>query len=581
MAAAFLKCGIIPTVNEPSLDQLRELLDRLEAEPADAIESDTVECKGWDPAPAARERQLRELRETVVCLANARGGVILLGVADRKRSRLAAIQGAGRLDPLELRRRIYDGTSPHILVDVEELVEPEGRLLVVRVPRGLPPHTTSEGVGKIRVGKDCQPLTGAELARLLTQGGRRDPSAEPIPGTSIAELDEEVLKRLRRQVEAEGQSPELVRLPDVDLLGALGLLVGGECTLAALLLLGGVGALRRWVPGHEVLFFHFRSDTSYDVRRDLRGPILVVLDRLQELFEAHLAVAPFQADLFLELHVPDLPRWTAREAVINALVHRDYFLRQPVQIELRRDRTVITSPGGFLGGVTPENLLRHAPVRRNSLLAETLQQLGLVNRAGLGVDRIYEELLSWGKGLPRYEADESHVALTLPTRTHEPFARFVADQRRQGRSLALDDLIVLRAVVERGAIDRWSAAKVLQLPDPDHAAGRLVTLREQGYLKPHGRGRGTSYSLVPSLEDRLRGSAVADLEAEIDRESVRLRLLTVLRKRGRLTNSDVRRLGGLSRDEALRLVQRLRAEGLVTLVGRGRGAHYVAGPGLR
>lgn len=574
-----LECGIILPVL--SLADIRQLLDRLDVGPADAIESETVECKGWDLAAEAKERQLRELRETVVCLANARGGVILLGIADRKRSRRDAIHGIGELDHRELRRRIYDGTSPHILVDVEELVEPEGRVLVVRVPRGLPPHTTSEGVGKLRVGKDCKPLTGAELGQLFAQGGQRDPSAEALAGSALSDLDEDALRRLRRQLEAEGHSPELARSSDVDLLSALGLLVDGECTLAAVLLLGRAAALRRWAPGHEVLFFHFRSDTSYDVRRDLRGPILQVLDRLQELLEAHLTVAPFQADLFLELHVPDLPRWTAREAVLNALVHRDYFLRQPVQIELRRDRTVISSPGGFLGGVTPENLLRHAPVRRNPLLAETLQQLGLVNRAGLGVDRIYEELLSWGKGLPRYEADESHVELTLPTRTHEPFARFVAEERRQGRSLALDDLIVLRAVVERGSVDRWSAAKVLQLHDADEAAARLVSLREQGYLKPRGRGRGTSYSLVQHLSERLRGGDAADLELEIDRENVRLRLLTVLRKRRRLTNADVRRLGGLSRDEALRLIQQLRSEELVTLVGRGRGAHYIAGPALR
>lgn len=52
--------------------------------PADAIESETLECKPWDPHPSARDSQLRELRETVVCLANRRGGIILLGVADRK-----------------------------------------------------------------------------------------------------------------------------------------------------------------------------------------------------------------------------------------------------------------------------------------------------------------------------------------------------------------------------------------------------------------------------------------------------------------------------------------------------------------
>lgn len=130
---------------------LQDLLARLDGEPADAIESEVVECKTWDPSPQARKKQIRNIRETVVCLANRRGGTLLLGIEDRKRTRSEAIVGVGGLDAEALRREIYRGTSPPILVEVEELPEPEGRVLAILVPRGLPPHTTTEGVGKLRV----------------------------------------------------------------------------------------------------------------------------------------------------------------------------------------------------------------------------------------------------------------------------------------------------------------------------------------------------------------------------------------------------------------------------------------------
>src|SRR5574341_1586409 len=133
-----------------SLAEIRALLQRLEGEPADAIESETVECKAWEAPARPFDSLVREVREAVVCLANARGGTIILGVADRKRTRREAIHGVGTLDIGDLRRRIYDGTEPRILVDIDELIEPEGRLLIIHVPRGMPPHTTSEGVGKIR-----------------------------------------------------------------------------------------------------------------------------------------------------------------------------------------------------------------------------------------------------------------------------------------------------------------------------------------------------------------------------------------------------------------------------------------------
>ena len=555
-----------------SIRELRVLLSRLDGEPADAIESETLECKPWDPA--SREASIRELRETVVCLANRLGGVILVGVADRKRTRADALQGVpSSLDITDLRKRVYDGTAPPILVDIEELVEPEGRLLVVRVPRGIPPHTTSEGVGKIRVGKECKPLTGPELSRLLFSGGQRDLTAEPALGATLADLDPDATRQLQRILAGEGGKPDLARQPADELLANLGLVRDGQVMLAAILLLGRSPALARWLPQHEVIFLRFKTQTRYDARHDFKGPLLGVLDALERVFAAHLKITTAEGHGFGELEVPDLTWWAAREAVLNALVHRDYFLRQSVQIEVHADRVVVSSPGGFVGGVTPANVLRHPPVRRNPLLAGVLQTVGLVNRAGLGVDRIYEELLKLGKAPPRYEADESHVRLVLPTRTHVPFARFVAGETTGGRRLDLDDLLLLRAITDRGSLDRWSATEALQGLE-EEAAEKLVSLRERGYVVPHGRGRGTAYRLERRLSDSLRGAIETNRDMPLEDEAVRLRVQTVLAERGRLTNAEIRRLSGYSRMEVLRLVRSLREEGLLELEGRGRGAHY-------
>lgn len=557
-------------------DEIRALLGRLDGEPADALESETLECKSWNPDH--RDACIRDIREAVVCLANARGGVILVGIADKRRSRKDALHGVGALESNELRRKIYDGTEPHILVEIEDLVESEGRLLVVRVPRGMPPHMTTEGVGRIRVGKECKPLTGSELARLFLLGGQRDVTAERLPGATLADLDPDLVRALQRDVEA--QRPDIGRLDPEALLDHLELVRDGEVTLAAVLLVGRSTALARWAPQHEVIFVRYRTPTKYDVRHDLRGSILAVLDALERVLKTHLLVGTVDAGGFRELTIPDVSWFAAREAVLNALVHRDYFLRQAVYVELREQRIEISSPGGFAAGVTPDNVLRHPPVRRNPLLARALQEAGFVNRAGLGVDRIYEELLRLGKGLPKYEADEGHVRLRLPTKTHAPFARFVAEEARAGRALDVDDLIVLRSAVDRGLVDRWSAAERLQLPE-EQAADRLVSLRERGYLLARGRGRGTSYRLARHLSDLLRGRDATDLEVPLDDEAVSLRVQAVLGERGRLTNADVRRLSGCSRMEVVRLMNVLREGGLVELAGRGRGAHYVPGPKLR
>jgi ATP-dependent DNA helicase RecG len=558
----------------PTLSELRTLLRQLDGQPADAIESETVECKPWQAESQHFADQAKKLRESVVCLANARGGVILLGIEDRRRTRRDAIHGVGALPADRLRKAIYDGTDPHVLVDCEELIEPEGRVLALFVPRGLGTHTTSEGVAKIRVGKDCQPLTGSMLAQRLGAGTQLDYSAQIVGGASMGDLDPDALKQYQRILATEGRKPELGRQEPRELLENLGLVQDGQVTLAAVLLLGRSPALARWAPQHELIFLRYVSRTRYDVRHNLKGPILKVLDRIQELLEAHAKLSTHAAGSLGELTTPDLSWWTAREGVLNALVHRDYFLRQSIYVELREGRVEITSPGGFIGGVTPKNVLRHPPVRRNPLLAASLESAGLVNRAGMGVDRIYEELLRAGKSLPRYEADEGSVRLVLPTETHAAFARFVAEERRAGRELGLDDLILLRGVAERGQIDRWSAAEDLQCGEAE-GANALVSLRERGYLTPRGRGRGTAYSLARSFSELIRGEQATLEGLDLDTAAVSLRVQAILRERGRLTNADVRRISGYSRTDALRLVRTLQTEGVLRMEGRGRGAHYV------
>src|SRR5258708_552104 len=99
--------------------------------------------------------------EYAVCMANAEGGVVVFGVADKMRGRSAAVQGAKNYDLDTWRRGVYDSTRPNLTVSVEELTVPEGtgKLLVLRIPKGTnPPYGTTQGLFKKRVGKNCMPL---------------------------------------------------------------------------------------------------------------------------------------------------------------------------------------------------------------------------------------------------------------------------------------------------------------------------------------------------------------------------------------------------------------------------------------
>lgn len=554
-------------------EEIREMLKRLDGEPADALESEYLEFKSGNAQGSEVRRQSRAIRESAVAFANAHGGNLVLGVADGKRTRSDAIVGVHRIEISDIQRDIYDGTDPHITVDVEEVIEPEGRLLIVKVPSSNQLVTTTDGIARIRVGKESKPLTGSNLAQLLVSRGTTDSTAQIVNGVDLDVIDPSEINRMREIIRAQGAAPGLNGLADAKLLEALGLAEGRRVNVAAILLLGYKSAVIRYVPQHELIISRFREATTYDFRKDLREPLLKTLDEVRDFIDANVGLATIEVAGFHHIEIPEISIEVIREAVLNALVHRDYFISGSVYISMYPDRVEISNPGGFIGDVTPENVLRHAPVRRNGLLANVLQSIGLVNRMGLGVDRIFEETLRGGKGLPRYEADIATVKLTLPTVVHQGFARFVAEQGLSGERLELEDLMIMRSLMTRVELNRWSAAELLQVDETD-AAERLAALNALGLLEVRGRGQGSAYSLGRQFASwgRIEPDESAGI---IDARRARVLVLQTITERGSITNSVVREITGYGRNQTVALMREMRDEGLVELRGRARGAHYV------
>jgi ATP-dependent DNA helicase RecG len=556
-------------------DSLQKELHRLEDETADDLESEVLEFK---TRPRGRDELKRWLVDMAVCFANQRGGCLVVGVADRVRGRDKAILGIGDVSYRGLERDVYSATDPHILIELEELILPEGTLLAAHVPKGIPPHTTSAGVASIRIGDTCQPLTGTNLARMIGSSGEVDLSAAPVEGATLQHLDPGALEAARRLLRAQPGLSALAEESDSDLLEAMGLKIGDDFSQASLLLFGSEAAISRFLPQHEITILRYVSSTRYDQRADLRGPLLLEFERIEDSLAAATSLRTIQPKGFAQLEIPTLSWEVAREAILNAVAHRDYFVRQAIIVAIHGDHVEITSPGGFLGGISPANVLRHPPVHRNELLARALQRLGLVNRVGLGVDRIFEGLLRTGGRPPTYAADEISVSLTLPLGGSDEFAAWVVEYERDNEPLSLDDLIALRHVVDAGSIGRTSGAEALQISEGD-AGNHLSDMRSRGLLVARGRGRAASYGLPRPLSERLRGKALTDADRPLEAEGVRLRILTLLKERKRLTNAEIRDFSGYSRQQVLGVEKKLEEEGLIEIKGHGRGAHIVLAPG--
>ncbi|MBD3236776.1 MAG: AAA family ATPase, partial [Candidatus Eisenbacteria bacterium] len=363
-----------------STTEIRELLDELELHPADDFEAQDLDFKQWDDS--SLDKAIRTVVDWAVCMANGGGGTVVFGIADKCTGRTNAILGVPpEIEIHRLQQAVYDRTDPKLTPTFEEVRVPEGtgRLLVMQVHPGLPPYTDTRGRGTIRVGKDCKPLTGTLRRKIAVETGESDFTATTISGVPDRSLSAAAMEQLRDAAHRERASAELLALPDLDLMAALGVLRKGKLTRAAVLLAGRAEALQEHVPAYVWTHLRMRTTTEYTDRADGRDATPIALSRILDRILADNPIQTVRQGLF-HFEYRTYPEIALREVLLNAFCHADYRLASPVLVKQYTDRIEVSNPGGFIGGVTPDNILHHQPVSRNPCLMDALVRLRLVNR---------------------------------------------------------------------------------------------------------------------------------------------------------------------------------------------------------
>lgn len=557
------------------------LLDRLEEVPADELEGQTLDFKEWDTR--SKEKALDVLVEMAVCMANGGGGTVVFGVRDKAVGRAQAIVGVPpEIDVNILARTVYDETDPKLTPEFENLPVPEGtgRLLLMHIRGILKPYTTTAGLGKIRVGKDCMPLTGSQRAKILVETGESDFTAQAVevpPENLISPAAMEILRAVARQENAPG---DLLAKTDLDLLGALDLIRGGRLTRAGVFLGGSENAIGRHLPNY--LWTHLRmvSDTDYQDRADGRQALPLTLEAIESRINADNPISTVEHGLY-HFEYRAYPARALREALMNALCHLDFGLASPVLVKQYSGRLEIANPGGLIGGITPANILHHAPVARNPALVSALARLRLVNRSNLGVGRMFEAMLIEGKEPPTIEDRGGIVRVCfLCQEVSAPFRAFIAEQGKAGRILSVTELLVLRHLLAHAEADTAALAALAQR-DEDDMLGLLDRMaRVDGFIERGGSGRGTWWRIAAHLHRELAGPGHPERDSRIDWEAAKTRVLSILMIRARqdeagLSNEDIRVITHLDRAQVKRLMRELRQDHPeIQPPGLGRGAAY-------
>jgi len=517
-------------------------------------ESMVVEFKQQLPRPS-------RLQEPLVAFANSRGGTVVVGVSDRRPRQVVGV--AWSQDLAEQIQEAARSTQPPLRVEVGYQVVGGREVAFVEVPsveRGW--VQTSDGRLLVRAGPTNRALVGQELLRFVRERAADPVEDEPIQGVDLDELRHDLLRQFIRSRLGRSRVNLASTARDLGLLTT-----DGRPRLATLLVFGRNPQERNRRFGIVVARFEGPVDGSARLRdrHQLVGPLpSLVAEADRRIYDEMRRDAVVRG--LVREEVPEYPPVALREALVNAVGHRDYSLRgTAVEVRLYDDAVEVESPGTLAGYVTVDNL-REAQYSRNERIMDALQRLGLVEEAGQGIDRMIAEMEDALLAPPEFE--ERSASFVVRLRGGSVFA---AEDRlwvsRFGRlDLSADAKVALVFARRWGAITNEQLRRLRPL-DRQTSRITLQDLVARGLLEAFGRGRGTGYRL-----------ADADLEARAT-ASLGEQLRTVLnhaRRTGVVVNSDVRGLLGVDASSARSILEELVLRGLLVSEGERRGRRYLA-----
>lgn len=339
----------------------------------------------------------------------------------------------------------------------------------------------------------------------------------------------------------------MLELPDIEFLQGLEALRDGQVTHTGMLLFARREVLTSRCPQAQFHYVLHEGETGV-ARNDIDHlPLLEAVERMDQVFQGPLNPEEEMDIGLFKLRIPRFPLEGVREGILNALTHRDYQHPGEVLVRHSSHELVITSPGGFMDGVTPENILRHEAVPRNRTLANALVKLRLVESSGIGRRRIFRSALMYGKRRPEYQTDGFAVTLRLFNReTHQTLARLVAELGAQGTEVGLDQLLILDALMERPYVDANQAGQVLQLTkDESRMVLEAMCDQSPSLLERKGHTATATFYLAKGLAKSLKGKAAYTRTRGLNPVRYAELVREYLRDHRRIRNSEVRELLGL------------------------------------
>jgi ATP-dependent DNA helicase RecG len=438
---------------------------------------------------AMPEPEPQLLAETLVALANSDGGTILIGVDEAGQA-----TGEAYADEVEeaLRAALRE-CRPPVVVRWHEAAAEEGVAFAIVVPRSSELHSLTDGRVLVRAGKENRPLGGEQIRQLAATKSTADFESESAPGARREDFDDEVIAEFVAKWEERHHRERTGSVDDLLLeVGALN--EDGQPTITGVLLFARNP--QAFLPQSGLTFVKFvgtlpRSETGqpgYGRREEIGGPLARIVQRTWEVVGEEMRIGAVVKGLEREERT-EYPVSAVREALVNAVAHRDYRLGgRRIEVRMFVDRMEIVSPGGLPGFITVDNIVEEH-FSRNPRIVSGLYQWGYIEELGLGVDLMIEEMVRAGHPPPKFKDTPYSFTVTLyNVRERAPQPSWTRTMNeRQAKALAY--------VQESGRITNREYRELCPDVSAETLRLDLVDLVDRGILLKIGAKKGTYYIL--------------------------------------------------------------------------------------
>lgn len=468
-------------------------MDLTEVERLAALgESDTLEFK-------KTTGELEGACNTLCGFLNVRGGTVLIGVTDGGR-----VVGQDVSEQTEIKvSECLRGFEPPAPIASSIIPVGKGHRNVIAMqatPTGEYLPFTFRGRPYQRIGTVTSQMPQDRYRQLLLERAHALQRWEnaPTPGISVSDLDQEEIQTTLQVGRTSGRLLDAATDSPADVLDRLGLRADGQILNAAVVLFG-----REFLPSYpqcqlRMARFVGKEKTEFLDNRQIHGNGFDLLEEAISFLQRHLPVAGrIQPGLLERLDEPLFPFEALREALVNAICHRDYSRAGgAVSLAIYDDRLEIWSDGTLPFGLTVEDLRRdHTSRPRNPLIAETFYRRGLVERWGRGTQKIIELCVRAGQPEPEFLEQGGAVGVRFLPSGYVPPLRVghrLTDRQREILRLLADT----RTLAFREIRSHWEA------PPPDRTLREdLLHLKRLGLLTSVGHGRGAVWLLIGDAND--------------------------------------------------------------------------------